>query len=61
MFPTRMAEVDYPGTMLVRSVRPHGHFRWKKEDVFLSEVFWSERVGLLPADNSPWRDSTAIS
>ena len=51
MFPTRMAEVDYPGTMLVRSVRPHGHFRWKKEDVFLSEVFWGERVGLLPEDD----------
>jgi hypothetical protein len=70
MFPTRMAEVDYPGTMLVRSVRPHGHFRWKKEDVFLSEVFWGKRVGLLPETtvgsrstlrNSPWRDSTAIS
>jgi putative transposase len=51
MFPTRMAEVDYPGTMLVRSVRPHGHFRWKKEDVFLSEVFWGERVGLLSEDD----------
>jgi putative transposase len=51
MFPTRMAEVDYPGTRLVRSVRPHGHFRWKKEDVFLSEVFWGERVRLLPADD----------
>jgi putative transposase len=50
-FPSRMAEVDYPGTMLVRSVRPHGHFRWKKEDVFLSEVFWGERVGLLPEDD----------
>ena len=32
--------------MLFRS-----HFRWKKEDVFLSEVFWGERVGLLPEDD----------
>src|SRR5260370_37173087 len=37
--------------MWVRSVRPHGHFRWKKYDVFLSEVLWGERVGLLPEDD----------
>src|SRR5258707_11549830 len=37
--------------MLVLSVRPHCHFRWKKCDVFLSEVLWGERVGLLPADD----------
>lgn len=46
-FPARVPEPDYPAGMLVRSVRPHGHFRWKKEDVFLSEVLWGERVGLL--------------
>jgi putative transposase len=51
-FPVRVPEADYPETMLVRSVRPHGHFRWKKKhDVFLSEVLWGERVGLLPVDN----------
>jgi hypothetical protein len=37
--------------MLVRSVRQHGHFRWKQPEVFLSEVFWGERVGLLPEDD----------
>src|SRR6266849_10192828 len=36
---------------LVRSVRAHGHFRWKKYDVFLSEVLWGEQVGLLPEDD----------
>src|ERR1039458_9252566 len=51
MFPARLPEPEYPETMLVRSVRPHGHFRWKKYDVFLSEVFWGERVGLLPEDD----------
>jgi len=50
-FPARVPEPHYPETMLVRSVRPHGHFRWKKYDVFLSEVLWGERVGLLPEDN----------
>jgi transposase InsO family protein len=32
-------------------VRPHGHFRWKQHDVFLSEVLWGENVGLLPDDD----------
>ena len=50
-FPARVPEPEYPETMLVRSVRPHGHFRWKKYDVFLSEVLWGERVGLLAEDD----------
>jgi hypothetical protein len=43
--------VDYPDTMLVRTVKSHGHFRWKKHDVFLSEVLWGEPIGLLPVDD----------
>jgi transposase InsO family protein len=50
-FPARLPEPEYPETMLVRSVRPHGNFRWKKYDVFLSEVFWGESIGLLPEDD----------
>src|SRR5260370_569881 len=50
-FPAYVPEPAYPENMLVRSVRPHGHFRWKKYDVFLSEVLWGERVGLLPEDD----------
>jgi hypothetical protein len=34
--------------MLVHTVHSHGHFRWKKHDVFLSEVLWGEPIGLLP-------------
>ncbi len=50
-YPARVPEPEYPDTMLVRSVHAHGHFRWKKRhDVFLSEVLWGERVGLLPID-----------
>jgi hypothetical protein len=37
--------------MLVRSIKRQGCFRWKKHDVFLSEVLWGERVGLLPVDD----------
>jgi hypothetical protein len=36
--------------MLVRSVKQQGVFRWKKHDVFLSEVLWGECIGLLPRD-----------
>jgi len=50
-YPARVPEPEYPSTMLVRSVHSHGHFRWqKRHDVFLSEVLWGERVGLLPID-----------
>ena len=47
----QVREPEYPGYMLVRSVRRQGHFRWKKDEVFLSEVLWGERVGLLPEDD----------
>src|ERR1700674_1081933 len=50
-FPSRAPEPEYPESMLVRSVRRHGHFRWKQHDVFLSEVLWGENVGLLPDDD----------
>ena len=50
-YPERLAEVDYPDTMQVRTIKSHGHFRWKKHDVFLGEVMWGERVGLLPVDD----------
>jgi transposase InsO family protein len=50
-YPSRLPEVEYPDQMLVRAVKSHGHFRWKKHDVFLSEVLWGERVGLLPVDD----------
>ena len=50
-YPRQVQEPEYPSTMLVRSVHAHGHFRWKnRQDVFLSEVLWGERVGLLPSD-----------
>jgi putative transposase len=50
-YPARLPEVEYPASMLVRSVRHQGIFRWKQQDVFLSEVLWGEQVGLLPEDD----------
>jgi putative transposase len=49
-FPRRLPEVEYPATMLVRSVRHKGEFSWKNHDVFVSEVLSGERIGLLPVD-----------
>jgi len=50
-YPERLPEVEYPDTMLLRSIKSQGCFRWKKHDVFLSEVLWGETVGLLPVDD----------
>ena len=52
-FPAQVPEPQYPQNMLVRSVRHHGHFRWKKQQLFLTEVLWGERIGLLP-ENDRW-------
>ena len=49
-FPESEPEIEYPDTMQVLKVKSHGHFRWKKHDVFLSEVLWGEPIGLLPID-----------
>jgi putative transposase len=50
-FPARVPEPEYPDDMLVRQVKHQGQFRWKKQDVFLSEVLWGEPVGLLAEDD----------
>ena len=50
-FPARLPEPEYADTMRVHSVRRKGHFRWHKQDVFLSEVLWGERVAFLPVDD----------
>jgi len=50
-YPRQVPEPEYPSTMVVRRVHSKGHFRWKKRhEVFVSEVLWGERVGLLPID-----------
>ena len=47
-YPARQPEIEYPDTMEVRTIKSHGHFRWKKKDIFLTEVLWGESIGLLP-------------
>jgi len=50
-YPAKVPEPEYPDTMLLRTIKSQGCFRWKKHDVFLSEVLWGETVGLLPVDD----------
>jgi transposase InsO family protein len=47
-FPNKIPELEYPNGMEVRTVKSHGHFRWKKKDIFLTEVLWGEPIGLMP-------------
>ncbi len=50
-YPARVPEPEYPSAMQVRRVHEHGQFWWNHERIFLSEVLWGERVGLLPIDD----------
>ena len=50
-YPARIPEPEYPESMQVLHVKSQGQFRWKKQDVFLSEVLWGEPVGLSPVDD----------
>ena len=50
-YPRWIPEVEYPETMKVCQIKHKGHFRWKQRDVFLTEVLWGERIGLLPVDD----------
>ena len=44
-FPTRLPEVEYPDSMLVRNIGHKGQMQWKKHEVFVSQVLWvSESV-----------------
>jgi len=47
-YPAREPEIEYPDSMEVRTVKSHGCFRWKKKDIFLTEVLWGEPIGFLP-------------
>lgn len=54
-YPERLPEPEYGSAMMVRRVQKHGEFNWKHQHVFLSEVLYGERVGLLPIDDRYYR------
>ncbi len=54
-YPARVPEPEYGSAMKVRRVHEHGQFWWNAERVFISEVLWGERIGLLPVDDRYYR------
>lgn len=50
-YPRHLPEPEYPEAMRVLTVKSHGHFRWKKTDIFLTEVLWGERIGMDEIDD----------
>jgi hypothetical protein len=54
-YPARVPEPEYGSALQVRRVHEHGQFWWNAERVFLSEVLWDERIGLLPVDDRYYR------
>lgn len=54
-YPARVAEPEYGSAMQVRRVQKHGEFNWNHQHVFLSEVLYGERIGLLPIDDRYYR------
>ncbi len=54
-YPARVPEPEYGSAMSVRRVQMHGEFNWRNQDVFLSEVLYGERIGLLPIDDRYYR------
>lgn len=49
-YPSRVPEPVYPDGCLMRFIQCRGHFSWKHESVFVSEVLEGEAVGLLPVE-----------
>jgi transposase InsO family protein len=54
-YPARVPEPEYGSALKVRRVHEHGQFWWNAERVFISEVLWGERIGLLPIDDRYYR------
>ena len=50
-YPARVPEPEYGSAFQVRRVRPCGQFRWKGENVFVSETLVGEPIGLLSMDD----------
>jgi len=55
IYPSRVAEVEYPADMVVRKVRPSGAMKWSGVEVFVSDVLEGEYVGLAPIDDRYYR------
>ena len=54
-FPLAAPKFTYSKEYTLRSVHKDGSIRWKRKDIYISEVFRRETVGLLPIHDCYWK------
>lgn len=50
-----MPKFTYSKEYTLRNVHKDGSIRWKRKDIYISEVFKRETVGLLPIHDCYWK------
>ncbi|HEY3225423.1 MAG TPA: IS481 family transposase [Planctomycetota bacterium] len=54
-YPSKIADIEYPGHYEVRNVCKGGTFTWRGQGIFISESLTGERIGLKEVDEGIWR------
>jgi len=54
-YPSRIAELEYPGQFELRQVRTNGEIKWQGEMVYLTEALIGESVGLEEVSDAHWK------
>ena len=54
-YPSKIADIEYPGHYEVRSVCKSGMFTWRGQAIFISESLAGERIGLNEIDEDLWK------
>ena len=54
-YPRPLACAEYPSDWAVRIIRTSGAFKWRGQEVYLSESLIGERVGFRPQEDGLWR------
>jgi putative transposase len=53
-YPTRLAELSYPDTYLVKRVHASGTMKWLGRDWYVAGLLGGELIGLKPIDDGEW-------
>jgi transposase InsO family protein len=54
-YPSKLADVEYPGHYEVRRVCGRGNFTWRGQGVFATESLDGELIGLVEVEDGLWR------
>lgn len=54
-YPTKIADVEYPGHYDVRRVCGSGNFTWRGQGIFATESLDGELIGLVEVDDGLWK------